>query len=568
MFKHLALITALVSFLNIIPLPGATPALAAAQPAGTNLIANPNVNTPVASSRPIVPVDWQNGSWGTNNAVFSYTVPTRYVPQQRSLLTTITNYTDGDAKWYFKPVAIDGGSYYTYADSYKSSVVTHIVAQIEDANGNISYSYLGQAPSTLNWKPISFTFPTPATAKNLTVFHLLASQGALYTDDFSLVKREAIQITDGVPNASVEQSALDGTNAPGEWYPGGWGSNTRTLTWANEGHTGTHSVKAEVSNYTDGDAKWFYTPQAITPNQTYTISDWYKSNVDTHVNAVIERTGGQMQYLTLKDAPTAAGWTQYSDSFTAPFDAKSLTIFHVINANGFVQTDDYSVKPRQVVGFNQGLVSISLDDGWASQYNLAFPLLQQSGMKATYYVTTGLLGQASYFSQSDVTTLAQAGEQIADHTITHPHLTQITASEVEHEIHDSQITLQGLSHQTVNDIASPYGETNIPVLNQIKQYYGSHRGIETGYNSKDNFDVYDLRVQSVVSTTTLAEIQSWIDTAMRDKTWLILVYHQVDNSGSEFATTPAAFTQQLQAIQAKGIKTATVGEALAEIKAQ
>ena len=37
---------------------------------------------------------------------------------------------------------------------------------------------------------------------------------------------------------------------------------------------------------------------------------------------------------------------------------------------------------------SHGVISLTFDDGWQNQYDIALPLLQARGMKATFYVTT------------------------------------------------------------------------------------------------------------------------------------------------------------------------------------
>jgi len=53
-----------------------------------------------------------------------------------------------------------------------------------------------------------------------------------------------------------------------------------------------------------------------------------------------------------------------------------------------------------------------------------------------------------------------------------------------------------------------------------ESFYGSHRTTDEGYNTFENFNPYLLKVQNVQKTTTLAQYQSWIDQAKKDKSWL------------------------------------------------
>jgi peptidoglycan/xylan/chitin deacetylase (PgdA/CDA1 family) len=65
----------------------------------------------------------------------------------------------------------------------------------------------------------------------------------------------------------------------------------------------------------------------------------------------------------------------------------------------------------------RGAVSLTFDDGMPSQIQKAAPILQEAGLRATFYVNprdSWLAGAA------DWRTLVQAGHEIGNHTITHP----------------------------------------------------------------------------------------------------------------------------------------------------
>src|SRR5262249_16841532 len=61
------------------------------------------------------------------------------------------------------------------------------VAQFDDGTGKYTYvDYGSQAASSANWAQASFNFTAPASAKYVTLFHLINNVGWLQTDDYSL----------------------------------------------------------------------------------------------------------------------------------------------------------------------------------------------------------------------------------------------------------------------------------------------------------------------------------------------------------------------------------------------
>ncbi len=533
-------------------------------PTGPNLLPNPSMDSVGADQ---LPISWLSSKWGTNTTSFMYETTGR---TDRSLKTTISAFTDGDAKWYAAPLDVKSGQAYSYSHYFRSNVATEIVAAFIDASGTYTYQSLGTIPaSATNWQQAAFNFTTPATAQKATVFHILNRVGWLQIDDASLIEITAPpDATSVVPNSSLETAS--GAN-PASWTGSAWGTNTPTLQYMNEGRTGTKSVKVTVANYTSGDAKWVFNPiTTLEKSKQYRFTAWYKTNTTPKVVAMYERPGGT-QYLAMQSPFPPSGsdttWQQYSDSFTVPFNATSVSIFMLIDKNGWLQTDDYDITSYQPTGFNRGLVSLTFDDAHEDNVNTALPILTQYGFKSTQcYATKFIEGNSQAIA--NVRTFFNAGHEICSHTVSHPFLTQLTTTQLTYELQYSQQYLESIIGQPVRNFASPYGDYNASVNNIIDNYYQAHRSVDEGYNSKDNFNAYRLRVQNILNTTTVAEIQGWVNHAKATNTWLILVYHRVAANAGPFDTFTNDFAPQMQAIQDSGITVKTYQDALTEVKAQ
>jgi hypothetical protein len=66
----------------------------------------------------------------------------------------------------------------------------------------------------------------------------------------------------------------------------------------------------------------------------------------------------------------------------------------------------------------------------------------------------------------------------------------------------------------------------------------------------------------------LSDIQSWLTQAQQTKTWLVLVFHDVDTSNSQYSITPQNFTAVLTSISNDQLPVVTVAQALSELKPQ
>jgi peptidoglycan/xylan/chitin deacetylase (PgdA/CDA1 family) len=217
--------------------------------------------------------------------------------------------------------------------------------------------------------------------------------------------------------------------------------------------------------------------------------------------------------------------------------------------------------------FQHGMVTITLDDGWSSQFTVARPALNARGIPATYFLVTEALrdGWAGYLTVPQVQTLLAEGNESGSHTLTHRNLTTLSATELEAELRDSQAWLKtrfGL--QAVPSFASPYGAYDSNVLASIQQYYGSHRTVNGGQNFKDS-NALQLRSYDVHSGVSVATVRSWIDTAAANNSWLILTFHQFV-SGTPTQSTEinlGDFEQILDYVQAKNLQPVTLAEGVA-----
>jgi peptidoglycan/xylan/chitin deacetylase (PgdA/CDA1 family) len=371
-----------------------------------------------------------------------------------------------------------------------------------------------------------------------------------------------------IPNPSVETAA--NPNQPDNWQAGFlWGDLDATYQYPVAGYQSQKAVKVTVSRYATGDAKWYFSPVAVAPNQTYKFTDNYSANVSTEVIAAVTKTDSSTQYISLHSASATRNWASYTDSFTVPADATTVTIYHALSAVGFLTTDNFSLTAISA-NFNRGLVSLTFDDGWASQATAGAPILSQFGDKATYYIITGSVGDSAdgYMTLNQVKALKNGGNEIGSHTVTHPDLTTLTLKKLTAELTQSQTYLQNKLGVAITSFAYPYGAYNAQTTTEVKKYYGSARTSDVGLNAKAGFDPYRVQSEYVTPQTTLADFQGWLTDAKTHNKWLVVMYHQVDLSGSDYAVTPAMLTAQLQALQASGLTVKTVNQALAELQAQ
>lgn len=113
---------------------------------------------------------------------------------------------------------------------------------------------------------------------------------------------------------------------------------------------------------------------------------------------------------------------------------------------------------------------ITFDDGYLSVYEHAFPLLAERSMTATIYVVADTIGGINEWDRKcgdqiekmmtaeQVREMADAGFEIGSHTLSHPHLTDLSNEQLILEVADSKKKLEDITGREVVSFSYPYGD--------------------------------------------------------------------------------------------------------------
>ena len=113
-------------------------------------------------------------------------------------------------------------------------------------------------------------------------------------------------------------------------------------------------------------------------------------------------------------------------------------------------------------------VVLTFDDGYADNYDVAFPLLKKYGMVGTFFVTTGLLGRPDYMTWDQLEEMADAGMTIGAHSISHADFTKIASGQLTRELAMPKQEIEERLGRICRFLAYPSGKFDPTVVRATK----------------------------------------------------------------------------------------------------
>lgn len=242
-------------------------------------------------------------------------------------------------------------------------------------------------------------------------------------------------------------------------------------------------------------------------------------------------------------------------------------------------------------GNAEGIVTLTFDDSSASQYEYAFPIMQEFGLVGTLYVTTGGVDAASidpkderydpfYMTWDNVRSMHAAGWEIASHGHSHQNLTEATELEQFAEVAYSYRRLSKELDQSPVSYSSPYGAFDERLLRFVKETYTSHVrawGVaegstkKEGFNDKENPFLYEISRLDAIGDLSTDDVCGAVKAAGENQEWLVLMFHQVrDDETGPYTHSTEAFRSIVACIAAEArlgtVSVQTVSDVVSSIR--
>jgi peptidoglycan/xylan/chitin deacetylase (PgdA/CDA1 family) len=215
-----------------------------------------------------------------------------------------------------------------------------------------------------------------------------------------------------------------------------------------------------------------------------------------------------------------------------------------------------------VLAPDQTVVTITFDDGRASNTTAA-NLLHTHGLSGTFFLNSGNISKPGYLTLPQVDTIAQEGQEIAGHTVNHPHLNELSDAEIARQVCGDRDNWLAWGFP-IRNFAYPFGYTT-PEAAQIVRACGYNSARTLGDVSLDDppsipcqmcdlvetvppVDPMDTRAPAEVRDNwNLGELQTQVDVVSSNGGgWLQLTFHGIcPTDCSDITTNQDTFDQFL-----------------------
>jgi len=111
---------------------------------------------------------------------------------------------------------------------------------------------------------------------------------------------------------------------------------------------------------------------------------------------------------------------------------------------------------------------ITIDDGHRDGLTNALPILQRYGFVATYFVVMRRIDSPLFLDAADLLSLANAGMEIADHTMDHKNVGRLHGAALAYEIDGAARAIQKITGRAPTTFAYPSGGWSLEAVGAVQ----------------------------------------------------------------------------------------------------
>jgi peptidoglycan/xylan/chitin deacetylase (PgdA/CDA1 family) len=218
------------------------------------------------------------------------------------------------------------------------------------------------------------------------------------------------------------------------------------------------------------------------------------------------------------------------------------------------------------------LISFTFDDFPRSSATIAAPVLEEHGVRGTYYTSFGLMGQTAptgeIFRREDLDPLLRAGHELGCHTYAHCHSWNTPPAVFEENVLQNGRTLKGWGvNARFESLSYPISCPRPATKRRVAKHFAGCRAGGQTFN-RGVIDLDHLQAFFIEQSREQPEaILRMIDSSVAANGWLIFATHDVCDHPTRFGCTPKLFRSIVEHARRSGAQILSVARALREIGA-
>lgn len=211
----------------------------------------------------------------------------------------------------------------------------------------------------------------------------------------------------------------------------------------------------------------------------------------------VRRSGHRFPYFhRLGDAPICNSYTGTCEHHTVAQFERFLSWF--VQNYIAISPDNWMAFHREESTLPPNAAILSFDDGYADNYDSARPLLDQYGVRATFFVVASIVDGPDGMSSAQLRVLQAEGHAIGAHTDTHQRLTDLSPQVARNELVGARKKLEDIVGAPCVHMSYPHGSYNSEITTLVA---------EAGYKSA--FTTREAGNRQATDLLQLARTKIW-----------------------------------------------------------
>jgi peptidoglycan/xylan/chitin deacetylase (PgdA/CDA1 family) len=217
------------------------------------------------------------------------------------------------------------------------------------------------------------------------------------------------------------------------------------------------------------------------------------------------------------------------------------------------------------------LVTFCFDDVAASACTSGAPILEQYGVRGTYFVSAGGFGATgpcgNIARKEHIRDLMLSGHEIGCHTYSHLAVSRVSRRRLSEDLLLNRQALAGIGAVPRN-FCYPYGDVSFAAKRFLENRFDSCRASIPGINH-GRIDLGAIKANELSGRNLdRSRIRSLVTRTAASNGWLIFYSHDVAPGASRFGATPDLLRFAIETAQAAGCRCVTVADGLSLVSAR